>query len=127
MRVAQYAITELDRSIEEAHRTKNRLDFDRWRAELRPRATQLVASRAARPTWSRALLKLVLEERYPNDLFTELVGNRDPVPSRRWPRVIAIAVALRPSSFPAQKSIYHMGRLLKRHRPAGRRPAGHMA
>ena len=50
MRVAQYAITEVDRYIEEGQRAKNRLDFDRWRAELRPRAMQIFASRAARLT-----------------------------------------------------------------------------
>jgi hypothetical protein len=97
MRVAQYAITDVDRYIEEAERAKNRFDFDRWRAELRPRAMQVFASRAARLTWSRALLKAVVEELYPDDLFLELIGNLDRVPSRHWPRVIAIAVALRHS------------------------------
>ena len=97
MRVAQYAITEVDQYIEEGHRAKNRLDFDRWRAELRPRAMQVFASRAARLTWSRALLKAVIEELYPDDLFSELIGNLDRVPARHWPRVIAIAVALRHS------------------------------
>ena len=97
MRVAQYAITEVDQYIEEAQRARNRLDFDRWRAELRPRAMQIFASRAARLTWSRALLKAVVEELYPDDLFSELIGNLDRVPARHWPRVIAIAVALRHS------------------------------
>ena len=97
MRVAQFAITEVDRYIEEAERAKNRLDFDRWRAELRPRAMQIFASRAARLTWSRALLKAVIEELYPDDLFSELIGNLDRVPRRQWPHVIAIAVALRHS------------------------------
>ena len=97
MRVAQYAITEVDQYIEEGLRARNRLDFDRWRAELRPRAMQVFASRAARLTWSRALLKAVVEELYPDDLFTELIGNLDRVPERHWPRVIAIAVALRHS------------------------------
>ena len=34
---------------------------------------------------------------FPDDLFTELVGNLDRVPRRQWPHVIAIAVALRHS------------------------------
>ena len=97
MRVAHYAITEVDRYIEEGQRAKDRLDFDRWRAELRPRAMQVFASRAAKLTWSRALLKAVIEELYPDDLFSELIGNLDRVPARHWPRVIAIAVALRHS------------------------------
>src|SRR6266487_1861386 len=48
-------------------------------------------------TWSRALLKLVIEELYPDDLFAELVGGLDRIPRRQWPHVIAIAVALRHS------------------------------
>ena len=97
MRVARYAITEIDRYLEEAQRAKHRLDFDRWRAELRPRAMQIFASRAARLTWSRALLKAVVAELYPDDLFSELIGNLDRVPPRHWPGVIATAVALRHS------------------------------
>src|SRR5258708_7460562 len=46
---------------------------------------------------ARALLKLLVEELYPDDLFTELVGNLDCVPRRRWPQVVAIAIALRHS------------------------------
>src|SRR5436309_5080442 len=53
MRVAQYAITEVDQCMEEAQRAENPLDFEGWCAELRPRAMQLLASRAARLTWSR--------------------------------------------------------------------------
>jgi hypothetical protein len=97
MRVARYAITEVDQYIEEAERAKHRLDFDRWRAELRPRAMQLFASRAGKLTWSRALLKAVVEELYPDDLFSQLIGNLDRIPPRQWPRVIAIAIALRHS------------------------------
>ena len=97
MRVVQYAITDVDQYLEEAHRAKHRLDVERWRAEHRPRAMQLFASRAARLTWSRALLKVVVEELYPDDLFSELIGNLDRIPSRHWPRVIAVAVALRQS------------------------------
>jgi hypothetical protein len=97
MRVVQYAITDVDQYREEAHRAKHRLDVDRWRAELRPRAMQLFASRAARLTWSRALLNAVVEELYPDDLFSELIANLDRVPPRQWPGVVAIAVALRHS------------------------------
>jgi hypothetical protein len=44
-----------------------------------------------------ALLKLVVEELSPDDLFAELVGRLDRIPRRQWPSVIAIAVALRHS------------------------------
>jgi hypothetical protein len=102
MRVVQYALTDVDQYLEEAHRAKHRLDADRWRAELRPRAMQLFASRVAKLAWSRPLLQAVVQELYPDDLFAELIGNLDRVPSRHWPRVIAIAVALRHSWRPDQ-------------------------
>jgi len=97
MRVAHCAIAELDDYIEEANRAKARLDLERWRAELRPSVLRLFAARTAKLRWSRALVKAVIEELYPDDLFAELVGNIDRVPERQWPRVIAIAVALRHS------------------------------
>jgi hypothetical protein len=102
MRVVQYALTDVDQYLEEAHRAKHRLDVDRWRAERRPRAMQRFASRVATLTWSRALLQAVVEELYPDDLFSELIGNLDRVPSRYWPGVMAIAVALRHSWRPDQ-------------------------
>src|SRR2546427_11142590 len=97
MRVVQYAITDVDQYVEKAQRAKHRLDVERWRAELPPRAMQLFAPRATRLTWSRALLKAVVEELYPDPLFADLIGHLNRVPSPHWPRVIAITVALRHS------------------------------
>src|SRR5712691_944995 len=97
MRAFRHLFLDIDRQLEEAARAKQQLDAERWRAELRPRAVRLFAARAAKLTWSRALLKLVVDELFPDDLFTELIGNLDRVPRRQWPRVIAIAVALRHS------------------------------
>jgi hypothetical protein len=97
MREIRHAIVDLDRYLEEATRAQQHHEADRWRQELRPRAVRTFAGRAATLTWSRALLKLIVEELYPDDLFTEVVGNLDRVPSRQWPRVLAIAVALRHS------------------------------
>ncbi len=88
---------DVDTVREEALRAKQRRHIQQWRLELRPHAMRLFAARAARLTWSRALLKLVVDELYPDDLFTELVGNLDRVPRRKWPLVIAVAVALRHS------------------------------
>ena len=82
---------------EEAARAKQQRDTQRWRGELRPRAMRLFAARTTKLAWSRALLKLVLEELFPDDLFTELIGNLDRVPRRKWPHVLAVAVALRHS------------------------------
>jgi len=97
MREVHQALIDIDRQLEEAARAKQKLDAERWRAELRPRALRLFAARTAKLTWSRALLKLVVDELFPDDLFMELVGNLDRVPRRHWPHVIAIAVALRHS------------------------------
>jgi len=88
---------DVDSLLEEAVRAKQQVDTQRWREELRPRAIRVFAARAAKLTWSRALLKLVVEELYPDDLFWELIGNLDRVPRRKWPCVLAIAVALRHS------------------------------
>ena len=88
---------DIDRFLEEAARAKQQLDAERWREELRPRALRLFAARTTKLPWSRALLKLVVRELYPDDLFSELIGNLDRVPRRRWPQVAALAVALRHS------------------------------
>jgi len=97
MRPLRYLSFDIDRQLEEAARAKQQLDAERWRAELRPRVMRLFTVRTTKLTWSRALLKLVVAELFPDDLFTELVGNLDRVPRRQWPHVIAIAVALRHS------------------------------
>ena len=97
MRVVQYAITDVDQYIEAGHRAKTALDNERWRAELRPRALRQFAARAVRLCWSRALLRAVVEELYPDELFNELLGDIDKMTPRQWPRVIAVAIALRRS------------------------------
>ena len=86
---------DIDRFLEDAARAKQELDAERWREELRPRALRLFAAHTTKLQWSRALLKLVVHELYPDDLFSELIGNLERVPRRRWPQVIALAVALR--------------------------------
>lgn len=97
MREIHCAVVDIDRYLEEAARAKYHADAERWRQELRPRALRHFAARTKTLPWSRALLKLVVEELFPDDSFAELVGNLDRVPRRQWPRVLAIAVALRHS------------------------------
>ena len=97
MRAFRHPFLDIDRQLEDAARAKHQLDAERWRDESRPCAMRLFAARTAKLTWSRALLKLVVAELFPDDLFTELVGNLDRVPRQQWPHVIAIAVALRHS------------------------------
>ena len=97
MREIRCAVVDLDHYLEEAARAKDKLDAEHWRDNLRPRAMRLFTARTRTLTWSRALVKLIVEELFPDDLFTELVGHLDRVPSRQWPHVLAIAVALRHS------------------------------
>ena len=97
MRALRHLFFNIDRQLEDAARAKQQLEAERWRTELRPGAMRLFAARTGKLRWSRALLKALVEELYPDDLFTELVGNLDRVPARHWPHVIAIAVALRHS------------------------------
>ena len=89
--------SDIDRPLGDAARATQQIDAERWRRQLRPRAMRLFAARTAKLKCSRALLKVLVEELYPDDLFTELVGDLDRVPLRRWPQVVAIAVALRHS------------------------------
>ena len=97
MREIRHAVIDIDRYLEEAAREKQQLDAERWRTELRPRAMRIFAARTAKLKWSKALVKSVVEELFPDDLFTELIGSLDRVPPQQWPHVIAIAVALRHS------------------------------
>jgi hypothetical protein len=88
---------DIDEYLEDAVRAKQQLDADRWRAELRPRAVRDFAARTTRLSWSHALVTAAIEELYPDALFTEIVGDLDRIPPRRWPQALAIAVALRQS------------------------------
>ena len=97
MRSFRHFFHDIDRQLEDAARAKQQLDAERWREELRPRAMRLFAARTVKLSWSRALLKSLVEELYPDDLFAELVSNLDRVPQRQWPQIIAIALALRHS------------------------------
>ena len=111
MREIRCAVVDFDHYLEEAARAKSQLDAEHWRDELRPRAMRLFASRAARLTWSRALVKLIVEELFLDDLFTELVGPLDRVPPRQWPHVLAIAIALRHSW--RRDGLAHVARCLR--------------
>ena len=111
MREIHCAVVDIDRYLEDAARAKHQVDAEHWRAELRPRAIRLFASRTRTLTWSRALVKLIVEELFPDDLFTELVGHLDRVPPRQWPHVLAIAVALRHSW--RRDGLAHVARCLR--------------
>jgi hypothetical protein len=97
MREIRTGITEVDEYLEAGLRAKQEADTDRWRREIRPRNLRNFAAHARRLTWSRALVEAVVEELYPDDLFATLVGTLDRIPRRRWPWVLASAIALRHS------------------------------
>ena len=97
MHERDHVFRDIDRQLEDAVRATHQLDAERWREQLRPGAMRIFATRTAKLTCSRTLLKLLVDELYPDDLFTELVGNLDRVPLRRWPQIVAIAIALRHS------------------------------
>ena len=97
MREIRTGITDIDEYLEAGLRAKDDLDADRWRRETRPRELRRFAASARRLAWSRALVKAIVEDLYPDDLFVELVGNLDRIPRQQWPWVIAVAVALRRS------------------------------
>src|SRR5262249_10861324 len=81
-----------------AARAQQRADAERWRRELRPRAIHLIASRTTTLTWTRALVRLLLDElQSEDDLFSEIVGPLDRIPPKRFPQAVAIALALRHS------------------------------
>lgn len=111
MREIRCAMVDLDHYLEEAARAKHHSDADHWRNEQRPRELRLFSSRARTLTWSRALVKQIVEELFPDDLFTELVGHLDRVPPRQWPHVLAVAVALRHSW--RRDGLTHLARRLR--------------
>jgi hypothetical protein len=111
MREIRCAVVDFDHYLEEAARAKHQLDAEHWRDELRPRAMRLFTARTARLAWSRALVKLIVAELFPDHLFTELVGPLDRVPPRQWPHVLAIAIALRHSW--RRDGLAHVARCLR--------------
>jgi ParB/RepB/Spo0J family partition protein len=85
---------EARRQQEEAW-AKQRAEQERWRKELRPRAVRLIAERTAKLTWSPMLLRLLLEEIRPDELFLEVLGKPDRIAVKHYPQAVAIALALR--------------------------------
>ena len=137
MREIRTGITDIDELLEAGLRARSQIDADRWRREIRPALVRRFTARARRLTWSRALVKAIVEELYPDDLFTALVGNVDRVPRRQWPWVLAIAVAVRHSwrrdgltrlerslRVSRAESAYPRGRFVHRSRPSRSRFCG---
>jgi len=76
---------------------RQRAEQERWRSELRPRAVRLIAERAAKLPWSPMLLRLLLEDIRPDDLFLDVLGKPDRIAAKHYPQALAVALALRHS------------------------------
>ena len=95
-----------------AARSQQRADAERWRRELRPRAMRFIASRTTTLTWTRALLRLLLDElQSEDDFFFDIVGPLDRIPPKRFPQAVAIALALRHSWL--QSDLTHIAHRLR--------------
>lgn len=97
MRKFRQLFPDIARQVEYAARAKQQADADRWRSELRPRAMRLIAARTTKLVWSRALVRVLVDELQTDDLFFEIVGPLDRIPPRRFPQAVAIALTLRHS------------------------------
>jgi ParB/RepB/Spo0J family partition protein len=92
----QAAQAEARRKDEEAW-ARQRAEQERWRKELRPRAVRLIAERAAKVAWSPMLLRLLLEDIRPDELFLEILGKPDRIAVKHYPQALVVALALRHS------------------------------
>jgi len=76
---------------------RQRADVERWRAGVRPQALRLIAEKTSGLSWTKDLFALLLDELHVDDLFSELVGPPDRLPVNRYPKAVAVAIALRHS------------------------------
>jgi hypothetical protein len=110
-----HLVNDIDRQLEDAALAKQQLEAERWREQLRPRAMRLFAARTAKLTCSRALLKLLVEELHPDDLFTDL-----------WAISIACPAALAARGRDRRRASSQLAtRRSRPHRQALARVAGH--
>jgi len=63
----------------------------------RVKALRRIAGRLKRLSWTPALLALLLDELYVDDLYTDLVGDPDTIPPHDYASAVAVAIALRHS------------------------------
>ena len=63
----------------------------------RIKVLRLIARRVKTLSWTPALLALLLDELYVDDLFTDVVGDPDTIPPHGYASAVAVAIALRHS------------------------------
>ncbi len=69
----------------------------RWRQESRVLALREFACRLAGLKWNRALLTLLLDELYVDDVFDGMIGRPKDLTFARYPQAVAFAIGLRHS------------------------------
>lgn len=69
----------------------------KWRKEQRLGSLRLLEERSRRLTWSPTMLRLLLQEMWVEDEFTQIVGPSASLPISRYPQAVAFAIALRHS------------------------------
>jgi hypothetical protein len=91
-------------------------DLARWRRERRMKIIGDIARRTEKLRWSPDLLALLLDELSADDSLAEVVGSPKTTPSKRFPQVIAVAVALRHSWRPDDLSMLRrrLARMMRR-------------
>ena len=97
MREPRQLLIDIARQLDEAARATEHTDAECWRRELRPPAMRLMAARTRHLAWSRAVVSVRLDERQPDDLFTEIVGPPNRLTLAQFPQAVAIALLLRHS------------------------------
>ena len=68
-----------------------------WRQRERKRLLRQLSVRTIRRKWSAALVRAILDELYVEDEVVALLGLIDELPPRRYPQVLAVALAVRHS------------------------------
>jgi hypothetical protein len=102
----------------------------RWRETERGRELRAFVTQVAQQRWTPTLVAALLEELYVDDTITELFGDLRTVPPRRYPQLIAVALALRhswrPDDFsqfahrfesPSRRPIVHSDSAVARRKP----------
>ena len=94
----------------------------------RIKVLRLIARRVKSLSWTPALLALLLDELYVDDMFTDVVGDPDTIPPHGYASAVAVAIALRHSWQPNDLAAIadRLGVLRKRPKPQapprGKRP-----
>jgi len=68
-----------------------------WSSDQRSQVLRLITTATKGLSWSPSLLRLLLDELFVDESFTELMGEPRTLRLRRYPQAVALAIALRHS------------------------------